>query len=437
MYRAIPIKKFILSSLIVVPTFVLAPISSIEFSRSGMQVHVAQAMAQTVSESVNKKLAKIYEFLNPEDEDTKPDLEGALKQAKSVNSSRWNDFEKAQLYQVFGSIYVTMGNYPESIKYFKLFIETESIQPASALNVQYTLAQLYLATENYKEAIRLLEDFIARSEIVGAQHYFNLGQAYYSAENFEKSRINIDKSVKMYEDSDRLPPESAYSFQMSIYYNKEDYKTVVSVLEKLVRHYPKLTYWKTLSSAYSLLEQSKNQLAAYETIYGMGGYTKESELLNVASLYLEAEYPYKAAKVIQKGIDDKIIETTSKNLELLGASWSLAKERKKAIPVMEQAAKKASNGELYSQLAQIYLSNDEYQNSITAGRQALKRSLRKPAKAHFTIGISLYEMKKYNDAVESFREVAKDKTLEKQARQWIQSCLSAIAREESLKVASN
>jgi len=437
MYRAIPIKKFILSSLIVVPAFVLAPISSIEFSRSGMQVHVAQAMAQTVSESVNKKLAKIYEFLNPEDEDEKPDLDSALKAAKAVNSNRWNDFEKAQLYQVFGSIYVTMGNYPESIKYFKLFIETDSIQPASALNVQYTLAQLYLATENYKEAIRLLEDYIARSEIIGARHYFNLGQAYYSDENFEKSRINIDKSVKMYEDSDRLPPESAYSFQMSLYYNKEDYKTVVSVLEKLVRHYPKLTYWKTLSSAYSLLEQSKNQLAAYETIYGMGGYTKESELLNFASMYLEAEYPYKAAKVIRKGIDDKIIETTSKNLELLGASWSLAKELKKAIPVMEQAAKKASNGELYSQLAQIYLSNDEYQNSITAARQALKRNLRKPAKAHFTIGISLYEMKKYSDAVKSFREVAKDKTLEKQARQWIQSCRSAIAREESLKVASN
>ncbi|GAB1265494.1 hypothetical protein NBRC116493_28400 [Aurantivibrio infirmus] len=437
MLRGMPIKKFILNSLVVVPAFVLAPIASIEFSSAGVQLHVAQAMSQTVSESVNKRLAKIYEFLNPEDENAKPDLENALKEAKGVNSSRWNDFEKAQLYQVFGSIYVTMGNYPESIKYYKLFIETESIQPAAALNVQYTLAQLYLATENYKEAIRLLEDYVARSEIVGAQHYFNLGQAYYSADNIEKARINIDKSIEMYEGSDRLPPESAYSFQMSIYYNKEDYRTVVSVLEKLVRHYPKLTYWKTLSSAYALLDQTKNQLAAYETIYGMGGYTQEKELLNIASMYLEAEYPYKAAKVIEKGINDKIIETTSKNLELLGASWSIAKERDKAIPIMEEAAKKSANGELYSQLAQIYLSNDNYQNSVTAGREALKRTLRKPATAHFTVGISLYELKKYDDAIKAFREVAKDKTMEKQARQWIQTCNSAKSREESMNVASN
>ncbi len=435
----------LLLALLAAPVLAINPIKNIQILSSGFTVNFFEAQAQendkeptktrramAISESVNKRLAKVSELLNPEDENAKPNLPGALAEAKAINTSKWNEYEQAQLYNMMGGIYVQMENYPEAIRYYRKFVETPSIPPANQLNVSYYLAQLYLATENYKEAIRLLEDYIKRSEIVGADHYYKLGQAYYMDGNLNKSLPNIDKAVQIFESSDRIPPEGLYQYQMSLYHGKENYKKVVTILEKMVRHYPKVTHWRTLASMYGASGRPKDQLHAYDTIYMMGGLSKENELRLLASLYLENDYPYKAAKILQKGFNDKLIEATAKNLELLGISWSIAKEQEKSIPVMEQAASKSDSGDLYARLAQIYLGTDDYQKSINAASKALKRKLKKPASVHFNMAVSYYNLNKFDEALGSLKEARKDKTMASQANTWIRLVEGEKARVEKL-----
>ena len=161
-------------------------------------------------------------------------------------------------------------------------------------------------------------------------------------------------------------------------------------------------------------------------------FAKENELRLLASLYLENDYPYKAAKILKKGFDDKIIESNSKNLELLGVSWSIAKEQEKSIPVMEQAASKSDSGDLYARLAQIYLGADEYQKSINASSKALKRKLKKPASVHFNMAVSYFNLNKFDDALDSLKEARKDKTLATQANTWIRLVEGEKARVDKL-----
>jgi tetratricopeptide (TPR) repeat protein len=337
------------------------------------------------------------------------------------------------LYNMLGGIYVQLEQYKEAIGYYKRYVETPSVPEANMLNVSYYLAQLYLATENYNEAIRLLEQYIAMSEIVGADHYYKLGQAYFMAEQPDNALPNIDRAVTMYEQSDRLPPEGLYQYQMSLYYSRENFPKVIDVLEKLVRHYPKVNHWRTLAQVYGLAGRPLDQLHAFDTIYAMGALGEEKELRLLASLYLEQEYPYKAAKILQKGVDQGQVEKSSKNLELLAGAWSLAKEQDKSIPVLEQAAAKADDGELYSRLAQLYLSIDEYDKSVNAAREALKRDLKKPSNAHLFMGMSLYNLEQYDEALKAFREARKDKTVASQANTWIRLVESEKARTEKLK----
>ncbi|MGI1679660.1 MAG: tetratricopeptide repeat protein [Cellvibrionaceae bacterium] len=432
-----------------IPVLVMNPIESVSVFEEKLSLNFQSAKAQqdnkepqktrramAISESVNKRLAKVSELLNPEDEKAKPNLSGALAEAKAINTGKWNEYEKAQLFNMMGGIYVQMENYPEAIRYYKRFVETPSVPPANQLNVSYYLAQLYLATENYKQAIRLFEDYIKRSEIVGADHYYKLGQAYYMDGNLNRSLPNIDKAVQMYESSDRIPPEGLYQYQMSLYHGKENYKKVVTVLEKMVRHYPKVNHWRTLAAMYGASGRPKDQLHAYDTIYMMGGLNKEKELRLLASLYLENEYPYKAAKVLEKGFKDKVIEPTSKNLELLGVSWSIAKEQDKSIPVMEQAASKSNAGDLYARLTQMYLGGDEYQKAVNAGSKALKRKLKKPASVHFNMAVSYFNLNKFDQALASLREARKDKTMASQANNWIRLVEGEKARVEKLKTAA-
>lgn len=434
------------AALLVVPAFLLVPIESVSVSGQGLQLNWSAAQAQdddkprrktrramAISESVNKKLARVSELLNPPEEGAQPDVQAALREAQDIDSSRWNEFEQAQLWNMLGGIYIQLEQFDKSIEYYKRYVETPSVPEANMLNVSYYLAQLYLATERYDEAIKLFEQYIALSEVVGADHYYKLGQAYYMNEQLDKALPNINRAVEIFEQSDRLPPEGLYQYQMSLFYSMEDYPEVVSVLEKLVRHYPKIGHWRTLAQVYGLAGRQKDQLHAFDTVYTSGALNQEKELRLLASLYLEAEYPYKAGKILQKGVDEGHVEKTRSNLELLAGAWSLAKEQDKSIPVMEAAAAKAKDGELYARLSQLYLSIDEHQKAIDAGREALKRDLKKPANVRLYLGMSLYNLGEYDEALAAFREARKDKSVATQANSWIRLVESEQARMAKLK----
>lgn len=429
----------------------LLPVQSISVNEQGLAINwqTAQAQdddeaeeevddsrprtrrAQAISERVNKILASVSEKLNPE-EGKQKDVQGALRELLDINHSKWNDYERAQVHFMLGGVYVELDNYPEATKYYKLYYENPSLPEAQKLSISYTLAQLYMASENYKEAIQLLENYIAKSEIVGGDHYFYLGSAYYQDGKLDKALPNVDKAIQIYEDTNRLPKESWYQYQYALYFEKENYKKVITILEKMVRHYPKMQTWKVLAQVYGADGRAADQRHAFETIYEMGGLTEEKQLIVLASLYLEAEYPYKAAKVLEKGIADKVIPPTSKNLETLGIAWSLARENDKSIPVMEQAAQKSDDGELFARLARIYLAGDDYKNSVAAAKEALNRSLKKPADVHLTLGMAYFNMEQYDPALDSFREARKNKEVQKQANTWITVTESEKTRVEKL-----
>jgi len=445
------VTRLLLGALVAVPAFLALSVVQVQFGSAGVGIGVQSAQAQdddeerpqrrtrramAVSERVNKQLAEVSELLNPEEEDAEPDLQGALRELNDINPDSWSDYEKAQLYNLYGAVYVQLERYEDAIRYYQMYVDTPDIPEAQELNVSWYLAQLYLATEQYRQAIRLLEDYIARSEIVGGDHYFKLGQAYYQAGNEDKAIVNVDKAIQLYEDADRLPTESMYQYQYSLYASKEDYDKVISILEKMLRHYPKVRYWKVLGSMYAQTNQQQKQLSTYEALYEMGGLDKEKELLVLASLYLEAEYPYKAAKIIDEGIEDDIIEPTPKNLQTLAGAWSLAKESEEAIPVLEEAAQKSSDGELYVRLQQQYASNDDHQNAISAGREALQRGgIKKPAQVHLYIGIAHFELDQFDQALQAFRQARTDKTVADQARQWIRFTEAEKERVEKLQAA--
>jgi len=167
----------------------------------------------------------------------------------------------------------------------------------------------------------------------------------------------------------------------------------------------------------------------------MGALNKEKEMLNLAYLYLGEEYPYKAAVVVEKGIKDKVIEDTSKNLELLATAWRLAQEIKKSIPVMEKAAAKSKKGDLYARLAGIYLDSDNYKKALSTADKAHKRGeIKRPDQLYVVQGMANANLKRYGKCVSSFKSALKDKRSRKFAQQWIVYCESEIKRVKSLQI---
>ncbi|UTA48123.1 tetratricopeptide repeat protein [Simiduia sp. 21SJ11W-1] len=381
-------------------------------------------------ENVYKKLAEVQVFTDA------GDWNGALKELNELkgDTGKWNGYEMAQLWNYYGFVYYSLERYDDALRaYERVVANPDDIPVGLETATLYTMAQLAFIQEDYPKAIDMLTRWMNMSPIVGADAYVLRGQAYYSLNNFDKALPDINWAVNDYESKGKVPKENWFALQRAIYYEKGDNKKVVQILEKLVKHYPKASYWRQLGGMYGAVNREKDQLHALEAAYLMGAVTNEKELLNIAYLFLGEEAPYKAAKIIDKGIKDKRIEPTSKNLETLAAAWRMAQEVKKSLPEMEKAAAKSDNGDLYARLAGIYLDNDMFDKCIDAGEVALKRKgIKREDQLQIVLGMAHVNKKQYDSAIRAFKKAAEDKRSAKFARQWIQYAESEREREKQL-----
>jgi len=184
---------------------------------------------------------------------------------------------------------------------------------------------------------------------------------------------NISKAIDMVEAKGKIAEESWYNIQRQLHLGAERYKPATAILEKLIRHYPKKSYWEQLGSMYGLLERPKDQLQAMDLTYLMGGLTKEKSLVNLAYLYIADEVPYRGARIIEKGMADKVIPRTEENLDILATAWTRAKEAKKAIPVLQEVGKVSKSGNVYVDLMSLHLDLNQPRKAIEYGKLALKK----------------------------------------------------------------
>ncbi|MGB3609258.1 MAG: hypothetical protein WA987_02685 [Cellvibrio sp.] len=352
------------------------------------------------------------------------------------NKDKLNPYEQAQLYQFYAYAYYGLEDFKKARENFELVLRQSPNIPVSLeASTTLTIAQLYGNEENYRKALDMMLKWTDYVSEIKPEQYYLFGTLYYQLEDTQNAMLNINEAVRISEAEGKVPAESWYGLQRGLYFEREDYKNGVVVLEKLVRHYPKASYWRQLAQVYGILERDKQKLAALETAYLMGGVTSEKDLIILASYFLEAEVPYKAAKVLDKGINkDKSIEPTAKNLELLANSWRAAAEYNKSLVEMEKAARKSDDGNLLHTLATLYSLNDRYEDAIEAGNAALKKGkLKRRDQALLAIGNAELSLGKFDAAIKSFKEAAKDERSANLAKQYITFAEREKARVESLK----
>lgn len=380
---------------------------------------------------------KVYEKLQAAQESVEAkDIKGALAILTELQNGKkpLNDSEMANVLNMFAFIYYSEENYSKALAAYNKILTLPEAPEGTLVQARYSVAQLYFVTEDFEKGVAALLEWFKVTEAPTASAYMLLSQGYYQLKQFDKSLKNVEIAINMYKEKGKVPKENWYGLQRFLYYDKENYKKVVEILDELLLHYPKKQYWVQLSAMYSELKSDSKQLAAMETAYVQGMLNKEKELINMAYLFLANEVPYKAAKVLDKGIKQKVIEPTSKNLELLGNSWRSAQEVKKAIPEMAKAAAKSDKGDLWARLCNIYLDNDEFKKAIDSCKKGLKKGgVKRKDTAYLVMGMAHFNLKQYDSARKAFKEAEKDKRSKGYASQWIKFMDKELERQKSLE----
>lgn len=383
-----------------------------------------------LSNAVYEKLAEVQTLI----EEKKYQQAISALNAMTGGKNTLNSYELANIYNLYAFAYYSQENYDKALEYYKRVIAQPDIPEAMEVGTKYTVAQLFFVQERWQEGINMLQEWVKTQQDVNADVYVLFAQAYYQLEQYDRALQNMERAVQMTRSEGKKPKEQWLVLLRYLYYEKNDFAKAVAVLEELVTLYPKRDYWLQLSQMYGETQQERKQLAAVDVVYVTGQMDKEQELVTLAYLYLSQEVPFKAARILEQGLEKKQIKPTSKNLELLANAWRAAQETKKAIPVMEEAAQMSDRGELWATLGNIYLDNEENKKAIDAVQAALRKGgLRRQDNAYLVLGMAYFNTKQYDQARKAFNQASKDKRSAKYAEQWLDFIDKELEREKSLQ----
>jgi len=379
----------------------------------------------TISAPVFKKLEEAQELIDAKDfVKAEKIIQGMLDAGRG---SRYNGNERANLYNMLGYINFSRERYTNAINAYEQVIQSpDDISDGMLSGTLYTLAQLNFVSERYSDALRYMERWITTANNPGPEPYIFLGQVYYQMQNYRSAVPQIEKGISVARERGTKIKEQWYALLNYLYYEQENWPKVLSILEILVKNWPKRDYWYRLAGIYGQENDEKRQLWALESAYRGGFFDRGTDYTTLSGLLMQAEIPYRAAKVMQDGIDKGVVEKTAKNWRSLGQAWQLAQEADKAITALKASGALDDNGRVYEQLASLYLEKEQFKSCVGAANSALsKGGLRKVQSTHVIRGMCLYNDDKLSSARSSFvrartssRERS-DSPTERMSAQWI------------------
>ncbi len=341
-------------------------------------------------------------------------------------------------------MFFSKEDYGKAIDAYKnVLAQGEDIPSGLEVQTIYTLAQLSFVNENYQQALDYMQQWITKADNPGPDPYIFMGQVYYQMNNYPAAINEIEKGVKVSQDRNTPVKEQTWALLNYLYYEQENWPKTLETLHTLVKEYPKRDYWIRLAGIEAQLGHDKQALWTYEAA-DVGGYlTEQGDLINYAGTLMQANLPWRAARVMERGINDGVIKRSADTLQQLGQAWQLSQETDKAIPVLEKAAELSDEGRIYERLASLYLDADKPEACVKAADNALKKGgLRQEQTVYQIKGMCLSNMKEPDKARQAFvtcRTISrreKDEGNQRICQQWIQYIESEQKRQEQLQRAS-
>lgn len=364
------------------------------------------------SEAVGKRLLKVSELA---EEEKYAEAEAVLEPL--TKKTRLSKFDRASVFQTYGLMLAAQEKYKPATSAFETALAVDYLPDAAMQSLRYNLAQLYLADEKFDRAAVLLEEWMQHEEKPNAQAEFLLTVAYAQTEKWDKALEHGRKAVALSDE----PTEQRLGLLLAIEYQNGNLPESLALLEQLVTHFPKKRYLMQLAAAYSTMGDEERALATLELADQQGWLDQEREVLQLAQRYQYHDLPWPAANTLIRAMEAGTVSRSVENLELLANALLSAREYKKAIEPLSEAAKLSPKGDLYVRLAQVYLEDENWSEARAALDAAIaKGGLRDSGNAYLLLGISNYNEDRLQSARTAFNQALRDDSTASSAERWLE-----------------
>ncbi len=339
-----------------------------------------------------------------------------------------NAHETGLTQQSMAYAYLGQKRYREAIDAIEAALARRALPRDVTHALRYNLAQSYIQIEDYRKGLASLQAWLAEEKNPTADAHYLGAVCHHHLRQYEAALAHIKQAIAMV----KHPREDWYMFMLSLYFDSKRYADAVPLLKDLIAKHPRRReYWRYLTDVYLISKRDAEALATLKLAYAQD-MLEERDLIRLAQLYLHRNIPYSASRLLDKEIQRGRIARTAQNLELLGNSWAMARERKRAIGALQEAAARVRHGKIDLNIARMQMSLENWADAAKSFATALdKGGLKEIDEAQFLFGIACYHEGDKKCAASALQVASKSRRFSKEAHRW----LERITREDS-KLAS-
>ncbi|MAP94650.1 MAG: hypothetical protein CMK07_06830 [Ponticaulis sp.] len=343
---------------------------------------------------------------------------GALTELNKLRAMELNCYELGAVLRLSAAIKIEQGNAAGAVQDLEEAIRVGAITGADIPKTYYNIAQLYLQADDLQKSKDYMERWIRSGATPTRDQNFQLAVLYQKLDDF---RSALPYAEKVLQADGNNADRQIIDFLIFLYDRTGNKAKKAELLERLLVRDPNdRKVWDAISGEYFQGNEERKAFEVQKAMYLAGLLKTEDELMRVVNFYNRFNAPYEAAKILEREMNRGNISKSFERLELLANLYQVAREYDKAIPIIRQAAQMTNNGQMYERLGRSYFELADYDESISAYREAIsKGNLKEPGYARVMIGQSLYEQGNKAGARESFRDATNFADGRRAAQGWI------------------
>lgn len=372
--------------------------------------------AKALDEATWNQLNGIYQEVGKEN------YNGAYQELQNMLERAGRDeYLQAIIKQALAQVEWSRENYDAALAYFEQAVELDALPDEAHFALMYQIAQLYYMQKRYRDALDRLDLWFCTAPEAKktAAAYVLKASIFAQMKNYHQTLQAIDQAISM----QAAPEEAWYQLKLASHYELKQYPQAAATLELMIARWPQQKlYWTQLAQTYSSLQQHDKALAVAALAWRKKLMTTQADITYLASLYANANVPYKAAAILQQAIEDKVVESAEKFWTLVADSWYRSEELEKALAAYEKAAADSSRGEIDLRRGYILIDLERW----AAARQALDAALarggldeRKMGEAYLLRGMAQFNLENYDQASADWGRASKYPAARDAAQQWI------------------
>jgi tetratricopeptide (TPR) repeat protein len=259
-------------------------------------------------------------------------------------------------------------------------------------------AAALIEAEKYRDAVVILDGFIANQPEQVPEAFYLLGLAHYKLGDYAKARMPAERAATLASDA----PVSWLELVADILKRSDQPRAAITWLERLIEKAPGTkVYWLELSVAYEKVGDFERSLATMRLAQQAGLLSEDGDFRRLSDLLVHQGLPFQGAEVLDQALTAQTVSADEAAYTKLGTAWFLAGEADKAVLPLENAARASAGGDGYVRLANVHITRRDWSAAIAALHAGMgKGRLTDEAHANLLMGVALYAEDKLGEARE-------------------------------------